>query len=118
MNFLADENVDSEIVDRLRKDGHQVWYVAEMDPGISDEAVLELANKGDALILTADKDFGELIYRQRRISQGVILIRLSGLAAESKAATISVAISKHPSELPHAFTVVFSGAIRIRHEQK
>lgn len=38
MNFLADESVDQQIVDRLRADGHAVVYVAEMDPGIDDRA--------------------------------------------------------------------------------
>jgi hypothetical protein len=44
VNFLAAENVDSAIVERLRNEGHHVWYVAEMDPGITDGAVLDLAN--------------------------------------------------------------------------
>jgi len=35
MNFLADESVDRQIVDRLRQDEHLVWYVAEMEPGVS-----------------------------------------------------------------------------------
>ena len=40
MTFLADEGVDRQIVERLRLDGHQVAYVAEMSPGIMDEVVL------------------------------------------------------------------------------
>ncbi|WP_176428875.1 DUF5615 family PIN-like protein [Nodularia sp. NIES-3585] len=40
MNFLADENLDKQIVDRLRQDGHFVWYVAEMERGISDLSLL------------------------------------------------------------------------------
>ena len=63
MNFIADENIDKQIVDRLRSDGHSVLYVFEMDPGISDDQVLEIANKSNALLITADTDFGELIYR-------------------------------------------------------
>jgi hypothetical protein len=43
MKILADESVDREIVNRLRKDGHDVDYVAEMSPGIMDEEVLLLA---------------------------------------------------------------------------
>lgn len=46
MNFLAEESVDRQIVERIRQDGHRVWYVAEMEPVISDESVLDLANKG------------------------------------------------------------------------
>jgi len=56
MNLLADESVDGPIVERLRHDGHQVWYVAEMEPGISDEAVLDLANHEKSLLLTADRE--------------------------------------------------------------
>ena len=44
MRLLADEGVDAAIVARLRDDGHDVVYVAELSPGITDEAVLELAN--------------------------------------------------------------------------
>lgn len=55
MNFLADESVDRQIVERLRQDGHLVWYVAEMEPGISDDIVLASANQEAALLLTADK---------------------------------------------------------------
>ncbi len=57
MNFLADESVDKQIVERLRQDGHSVRYVAEMDPGISDDAVLDLADHEATLLLTVDKDF-------------------------------------------------------------
>jgi Domain of unknown function (DUF5615) len=45
VNLLADESVDRQIVERLRQDGHDVLYVAEMEPGIADALVLERANK-------------------------------------------------------------------------
>ena len=76
MNILADESVDQPIVNRLREDGHTVLYVAEMDPGISDEVVLQEANNREFLLLTADKDFGELVFRQHRLAPGVILYGL------------------------------------------
>jgi len=114
VNFLADENVDRQIVDRLRQDGHQVWYVAEMEPAISDDAVLELANREEALLLTADKDFGKLVFRQRRLAPGVVLIRLAGLSPMSKAEIVASAVHQHATELPHAFAVIAPGAVRIR----
>ncbi len=70
MNFLADESVDKPIVEGLRRQNYIVGYVAEMDPGISDDLVLDLANREKALLLTADKDFGELVFRLRRLSSG------------------------------------------------
>jgi hypothetical protein len=54
MNLLADENIDGPIVARLRADGHDVVYVAELDPGILDEPVLDDANARSAILLTAD----------------------------------------------------------------
>lgn len=45
MNILADESVDEAIVRSLRDGGHRVWYVAEMEPGLNDEAVLGRANQ-------------------------------------------------------------------------
>lgn len=80
MNFLADEGVDFPGVHRLRSDGREVLYVAEMAPGVSDETVLAAANAKNALLLPSDKDFGELVYRLPRISAGVLLMRLAGLS--------------------------------------
>jgi len=114
MNILADESVDHPIVERLRADGHDVLAVVEMAPGLPDEEVLTLANQRGALLLTADTDFGELVFRQHRLTTGVVLIRCAGLAATTKAAVVSAAIQDHESELADAFTVVSPGMIRIR----
>jgi len=59
MNFLADECTDRQIVDRLRRDGHGIRFVAEMDQGISDGAVLAASNNAASILLTADKGFGD-----------------------------------------------------------
>ncbi len=98
MNLLADEDVDRPIVERLRRDGHHVEYVAEMQPGLSDDAVLDLANQQEALLLTADKDFGELVFRQGRATCGVILIRLAGVSPDRKAEIVSSALAAHAKE--------------------
>jgi len=116
MNLVADEGVDGNIVSRLRSDGHEVYYVAESDPGISDAIVLGVANEKNATLITSDKDFGELVFRQRRVNAGVILLRLEGLAAASKSALTSEAISTHASVLRGSFTVVAPGVVRIRRQ--
>ena len=114
MKFLADEGVDFPVVQRLRTDGHEVLYVAEMDPGISDEEVLAAANEKNALLLTADKDFGEIVYRQKRIIPGVILIRLAGLSPSEKAEVVFSAIDGHLDDLKEAFTVISRKSVRLR----
>lgn len=114
MNLVADESIDGPIVYRLREDGHQVWYIAEMSPGIADEDVLAMANRERCLLLTADRDFGELMFRQHRLSLGVVLVRLAGLPSTRKAEIVAAVVRQHATELETAFTVVSPGQTRIR----
>jgi predicted nuclease of predicted toxin-antitoxin system len=114
LRLLADEGVDRQIVENLRREGHDVLYVAEMDPGVGDDAVLQQANRRGAILLTADKDFGELVFRQRRVTAGVVLIRLSGLSPSGKASMTATAIREHAAELEEAFAVITPGSVRIR----
>lgn len=114
MKLLADEGIDLPIVESLRRDGHFVLYVAEMEPGIQDNEVLKRANKEKAILLTADKDFGELIYRQGLLSHGIILVRLKGLSPKLKGEIVSKAIQTHASKLRKIFAVITPSTIRIR----
>jgi len=116
VNFLADESVDQQIVDRLRQNGHSVAYVAEMDPGISNNAVIDLANRERAVLLTADKDFGELVFRQGRLPPGVVLIRLAGLPTTMKADIVASEVNAHATELSAAFAVIAPNVFRIRRQ--
>jgi predicted nuclease of predicted toxin-antitoxin system len=72
MKLVADESVDRQIVERLRHEGHDTTYVAELSPSITDEQVLLEANNRKAILLTEDKDFGELVYRLGRVHAGVV----------------------------------------------
>ena len=79
MNLLADENIDRSIVERLRADGHAVDWISELSPSVSDEVVLQRAADSGAVLVTEDKDFGELVYRRGLSHAGVLLVRLEGL---------------------------------------
>ncbi|WEK35114.1 MAG: DUF5615 family PIN-like protein [Candidatus Pseudobacter hemicellulosilyticus] len=63
MQFVADESVDAPIYKALRQDSHGVLAIAETTPGITDEQVLQIAYDNKAILITQDKDFGELVYR-------------------------------------------------------
>ena len=114
MNLVADEDVDGPVVQRLRNDGHDIIYVAELSSGVTDDDVLRQANDRGALLLTADKDFGELVFRQRLVHSGVLLLRLAGLTNVTKAEIVAEVCRVRGAELLGAFSVVSPGQIRIR----
>jgi predicted nuclease of predicted toxin-antitoxin system len=114
LKIVADENVDIQIVERLRVDGHEVLVIAELAPGIDDETVLGHSRQANAVLLTADKDFGELVFRQRLIHSGVLFIRLAGLAPELKAELVARAFEEHADELLTGFGVLTKRALRLR----
>ena len=93
-------------MDRLRHDGYIVLYVAEIEPGISDHDVLNLANHEEAILLTADKDFGELVFRQGKAVPGTVLVRLAGSSPAIKAEIVAAAIMNHSGELFRSFTAI------------
>lgn len=102
------------MVERLREDGHDVLYVAELAPSIPDEEVLQQANDRGALLVTADKDFGELVFRQGRVHLGVVLLRLGGLSNATKATMVADVCRDRAPELPRTFSVISPGQVRIR----
>lgn len=77
MTFVADENVDVDIIQALRTAGHAVIHMSEVDPSVPDEVVLETANRDGALLVTGDTDFGELVFRQGRVSGGSAVVSSS-----------------------------------------
>ncbi len=114
MILLADEGLERMVVERLRADGHSVGWVAELAPSVPDEEVLRLATAGGAVLVTEDKDFGELVYRRGLGHAGVVLVRLEGLPNPDKAEVVSEALRAYGDEMPQAFSVISPDAVRVR----
>ena len=70
MNFFADESLDRQIISRLRQGGHAVLDVTEIDPGISDDKVLSMANESKAILLTKELDPGMVEYVSKLLPVG------------------------------------------------
>jgi predicted nuclease of predicted toxin-antitoxin system len=115
VNFLADEGVDRQIVEALRALSFDVTYIAEFRPSMPDPDVLALASAEGRILVTADKGFGELVFRRRQASQGVLLLRLAGVAPDLKATLVTNVVVTHGSGLSQSFTVVTPRLTRIRH---
>lgn len=73
-----------------------------------------MANETSSLLITADRDFGELVFRMQKLNCGIILVRLSGLPLEKKPAIVSGIISQYGKKLSESFTVITPGLVRIR----
>ena len=94
MNILADENIPRLLVDCLKEQGHDVYWIAESNPSIKDHQVLKLAIDSERLLITFDKDFGSLVFKERIPSNcGIILIRFPLDAPEEEANKICSIIS-------------------------
>ena len=70
MNFLADESCAGPVILALRETGHDVVAIAEVVKGATDEQVLERAVNEKRVLITEDRDFGELVYARGRSSAG------------------------------------------------
>ena len=79
MRILADENIPDQAIPLLRASGHDVLWVKEEQPSTADPDVLDWATRESRLLITLDKDFGELNQRLRQPAPfGVILFRIAG----------------------------------------
>jgi predicted nuclease of predicted toxin-antitoxin system len=113
MDFIADESCAGPVIRALREAGHDLVAIAEAAKGATDEQVLELAVKQKRVLITEDRDFGELVYARGRSSAGVILVRFRSRARGAKATTVVEAVARLGSRLRDAFTVVEPGRVRI-----
>ncbi|BAC90628.1 DUF5615 family PIN-like protein [Gloeobacter violaceus] len=113
---MADENIHPLLIARLRTDGHGVYSIYETDRGLPDEDVLAVSNRLDAVVVTEDKDLGELVVRQRLRSAGVLLVRTNskGVTNEQQAELVSRVIAELGGRLCGALTVVKPDGVRSR----
>jgi predicted nuclease of predicted toxin-antitoxin system len=76
VKYLANENVPGEAVQAARQAGHDIEWIAQSSPGADDDAVLATAMAANRILLTFDKDFGEMAFREgKQATCGVILFR-------------------------------------------
>lgn len=112
--FLVDEGCDAIIVRTLRKLGHDVVFVAEVSPGKTDPEILAWGLAERRVIVTEDRDFGELVFRDRLVTSGVVLVRIGDEDREKKVTQIEILVNNHLADLPNAMTTVMVEHIRIR----
>lgn len=113
MKFITDESVEKPVVDALWENKYKVYYILEKNPGISDIDVRKLAYDEKFVLITADKDSSNLVFRQKGKLHGVILTRLAGLKNMEKTRIIINTFQKFAGEFENHFTVISKTLIRI-----
>ena len=114
MKILADENISGQIVRRMRVEGYDVVSIAEEHDGWADVKVLELAQSSGALLITEDKDFGDLVVRWRMAVVGVVRLALDRLSPEREVERTLSVLNGMGDRLVGYITVVEPGRTRLR----
>lgn len=106
MRLLADECVDRRVCEGLRAAGHEVVEIATFRPGSSDVEVLAEAKRLGLVLLTRDKDFGELVVRHAAESCGVVLLRLRHGEPEAVVDRVMAVLDDHGVTLMRKLVIV------------
>lgn len=114
MRFLADENVSRLVIERLRNSGHDVISIAETRSGAADEDILKAADADGRILMTEDRDFGEMVIRQRLGLHGIILLELDRFSNAMEADTVADVVAAHADRLFGNLVVIEPGRIRVR----
>ena len=114
MRLVADECVDGGVIRLLRDKGVTVFSISEEHASIADKNVLEIANEMHWLLLTEDRDFGELVYRLEQPHHGIVYVKIKGLERKVKIERIVSIILTYYEQLGDAFTVVTNDKMKIR----
>ncbi len=115
MKFLANENIPLGSVYVLRRAGHRVLSISEEHAGMKDVDVLKRAVKDKSIILTFDRDYGELIFRHpRSVPEGLIYFRFAPATPEVPALILLKILKQKDIHLFKHFTIIEEGRIRQR----
>jgi predicted nuclease of predicted toxin-antitoxin system len=113
VRFLVDECAGPTVARWLREQGYDAFSVFEEARGVDDEWVINRALEDDRILITADKDFGEKVFREGHAHRGIVLLRLEDERAASKIAILQRLLRSHAALLPGRFVVATETKVRI-----
>jgi predicted nuclease of predicted toxin-antitoxin system len=114
LRVSANENVPGAAVAALRAHGHDVWWCAETSPGLTDHEVLDRAYADRRIVLTFDKDFGELVFQRGLPAAGVVLFRVAASSPEAMADLVVRFVTDYADALANHFSIVSDDPARVR----
>ena len=112
MKFLADENIPNRTINPLKERGVNILSILDFGMGLNDQDVLRLANEQDRVLVTFDKDFGDLVFTTMEKAKGVVLLRFAPKSPEQVAEKLRALLDSRV-ELENYFVVLDDERIRI-----
>ncbi|OGD66973.1 hypothetical protein A3F08_00170 [Candidatus Berkelbacteria bacterium RIFCSPHIGHO2_12_FULL_36_9] len=114
MKFLVDENTGIKVSHFLSEQGYDSVSATEKFLGFTDKVILKKAEQEKRIVITNDKDFGDLIFYHGLNSRGVVLLRLVDESVQNKIKIIKILLEKHQDKIKGNFVVVSENNIRVR----
>ena len=112
MRFLVDECTGSKVAEWLRDANYEVFSVFDQARGMTDDDILAKALTENWILITNDKDFGEMVFRERRNHHGVVFMRLDDERATNKIEVLRRLLESYAEKLPKEFVVVTETKVR------
>ena len=113
-SLVIDMGVGKLIQQFLKGRGFTVHCIDFIDREMEDAAIIEFARQQKSILITMDKDFGELVFREKKVHAGILLLRLEDATAQEKLAVIQQIIESFIDKLPNSFSVYQNGTLRTR----
>lgn len=118
MRFIVDECTGPVVARWLRQNHHDVFSVYEEARGLNDETIQQKAVVDNRILITNDKDFGEMIFREGKAHKGIILLRLEDERAANKIEILKRLLEQYADQLTCNFVVATETTVRIVHPEK
>ena len=113
MRFLVDECTGPKVAEWLRDENHEVFSVFDEARGATDNDILTKAFSENWILITNDKDFGEMVFRERRTHHGVVFMRLEDERSANKIEVLRRLLKGYAEKLPEGFVVVTETKVRL-----
>lgn len=113
LKFILDVGVGNKTLGYLRSHGFDVISIIDLDPSMPDADILSIAEKQERMVITMDKDFGELVYRSGQVHKGVLLLRLEDANGDEKAKIVHQILEGFSDQIEGKFCVFQNGRLRI-----
>lgn len=97
----------------MKSEKHEVFSVFEQWRGVSDDEIIEKCQNEDYILITSDKDFGEMVFRNQKVHNGIILLRCEPNIFKKRIEVLNKLIQNYSDSLQNNFVVVTNDKVRI-----